>query len=437
MLPSGSVPSPLARKRLLLLSDDAGLTAVLSSAFSELGGVVASTSSGQDALRALATFRPAAAVLDLPVADAGAAALVAELARRGTPAVVISGVYRGARAAAELRRAGARDLLEKPFPLGALLASVADALGAPRPDEVDAEDEVTGSTPLTEPIPADPFLVLDPVEPNPARRAEPEGLARPLPDQSRVRVTQPDASPPPQGQLAYATVPRLLVALHVGQVTGALTVSRGPVKKIVAVERGAPVYAASNVAAERFGAICIRRGIVPRGVLEQLRRANSNRRTGDLLVAAGLLSPERRAELVSAQIRAIAWSAFEWREGTYHFQAGRPPPSRLPLRLDAGDLILDGMRRTTTLDRLRAELPAEAHLAPRPDPAFELYALRIQPAEARLITLADGTKSVTDLVRLSERPERDTLAFLQACRAMRILDEVTRVLASTRRMGFL
>jgi len=438
MLPSGVVPSPLARKRLLLLSDDTGLAAVLSSALSALGGVVVSTSSGQDALRALATSRPAAAVLDLPVADAGAASLVAELARTGTPAVVISGVYRGPRAAAELRRAGARDLLEKPFPLDALLASVADALGAPPPTQVDAEDEVTGSTPLMPgPIPADPFLVLDSVEPPPGRRPEAEGLARPPPDAGQVRVTQPDASPPTEGHLAYAAVPRLLVALHVGQVTGALTVSRGPVKKIVAVERGAPVYAASNVAAERFGAICVRRGIVTRGALEELRRASPDQRTGDLLLAAGLLSPERRAELVSAQIRAIAWSAFEWRDGSYHFQAGRPPSSRLALRLDAGDLILDGMRRATTLERLRAELPAEAHLAPRPDPAFELYALRIQPAEARLIVLADGTKSVSDLVRLSERPERDTLAFLQACRAMRILDEVTRVLASTRRMGFM
>jgi hypothetical protein len=40
-------------------------------------------------------------------------------------------------------------------------------------------------------------------------------------------------------------------------------------------------------------------------------------------------------------------------------------------------------------------------------------------------------------VRLSELPEKETLGFLQACRAMRILDEVTRVLASTRRIGFL
>ena len=437
MLRSRRVTSPLAGKRLLLLSEDAELAAVLASAVAELGGEAVRAATGEEALRVLETSRPQAAVLDLPVADAGATALLAELVRAGIPAVVVSGVYRGPRASAELRRLGARDLLEKPFPLDALLASIANSLGGGAPPaEVDAEDEVTGSVPLQAgTMPADPFLVVDPSVQRPRR--ELEGLARPLPEAGRVRVTQPDASPAPTGELAFATVPRLLVALHVGQATGALTLARGPVKKIVAVERGAPVYAASNVAAERFAAICVRRGIATAQRLEELRRAAPDQRTADLLLGAGLLTPERRAELVTAQIRAIAWSTFEWREGSYRFQAGRPPGARQPLHLDPGDLILDGMRRATTLERLRAELPPEAHLAPRPDPAFELYALRILPAEAHLLTIADGTKSVADLVHLSERPERETLAFLQACRAMRILDEVARVLASTRRMGFM
>jgi hypothetical protein len=102
-----------------------------------------------------------------------------------------------------------------------------------------------------------------------------------------------------------------------------------------------------------------------------------------------------------------------------------------------GDLLLDGLRRASTLPRLRAELPSGTHLAPAPDPAFELYSLRLRAGEARLLAVADGTKSVADLLRLTELPERDALAFLQACRVMRILDDVARVLASTRRIGFM
>jgi hypothetical protein len=232
-------------------------------------------------------------------------------------------------------------------------------------------------------------------------------------------------------------VPRLLVALHEAQASGALTVTRGAVKKIILVERGAPAYAASNVAAERFGAICLRRGVVTAAELEALRRAEPAARTADLLLQRRLLTPERRLDLVQGQVRAVAWSTFEWRDGQYDFQLARPPAHLVPLHLTMADLVLEGMIRASTLPRLQAELPAGIHLAPSPDPAFELYALGLRPAEAHLLSVADGTKSVRDLVALSHLPERDALAFLQALRVMRVLDDVERVLASTRRMGFM
>lgn len=432
------MPSSLDGKRLVVLSEDPELAALLAGALSTLGGEVIPAASGREAVRAL-SGGAAAAVLDLPVGDLGAAPLLTELARVRVPAVVISGVYRGPRATSELLRLGARDVLEKPFELDTLVASVSAAAGTSAPPQQEARDEVTGSLPLQPgTLATAPFLKasLDPVQP-PARRAVPEGLAAPLPGGAPPRPAPPDAAPPTAGQLALASVPRLLVALHLGQATGALTVASGAVRKIIAVERGALVYAASNVAAERFGSICVRLGMITAEQLAELRRGDPTARTADLLLAAGLLTPERRVELVTAQIRAISWSTFEWRNGSYRFQAGRPPAARLPLRLEPGDLVLEGMRAVSTLERLRAELPADAHLAPRPDPAIELYALRILPAEARLLALADGTKSVGDLLRLSDLGGRDTLAFLQACRALRILDEVERVLASTRRIGFM
>jgi hypothetical protein len=209
------------------------------------------------------------------------------------------------------------------------------------------------------------------------------------------------------------------------------------VKKILVLERGAPVYAASNLAEERFDALCVRCDLVTPERLAALRATAPDRKTAELLLEAGLVDAATRAELLAGQIRAVAWSAFGWREGEYRFQAGRPPAGRVPIRLDPGDLILDGVRRTAELEELRQDLPSSAHLAPAPDPAVELYALRLSAAEAHLLTLADGTKGVGDLVRLTDLPERDALAFLQACRDLRILDEVERVLASTRRMGFM
>jgi CheY-like chemotaxis protein len=441
------VPSPLEGKRVLLVAEDADLATLVAGAAARLGAEVESVPAGRAALDALSRRAPHVAVLDLPLPDVRGSDVLAALARAGVPAIALSGVYRGPRAAEEVRRLGACDFFEKPFAVDALAAAVARALGAVAPGlDEEAEDEVTGARPLRpeevpEPIAAAPRPALEdgPVQGGPASG---HGLASPLPDPGGPRAAPAAAAapgaPPARGDLAETSVPRLLVAIHRGQATGALTLGRGAVRKILVFEAGALVYAASNVAAERFGPICVRRGVVAQERLDELRRsAPPSARTADLLAEAGLLPAGRRTALVAGQIRAIAWSTFEWRDGTYHFQLGRPPAARVPVRLAIGDLVLEGILRTSTLARLRAELPAGAHLAPSPDPAFELYALGLRPKEAHLLTAADGTKSVADLVRLSELPERDALAFLEACRVMRVLDEVDRVLASTRRIGFM
>ena len=170
------------------------------------------------------------------------------------------------------------------------------------------------------------------------------------------------------------------MSLHVGQATGALTLARGPVRKILVVERGVPVYAASNVGAERFGAICVRRGVLTAEALAELRREAPQARTATSSPSAGSSRrPAAPARSPGSSARS-AWSTFEWRDGSYDFQLGRPPAGRVPLQIAMGDLILDGMLRASTLPRLHAELPAQLHLAPSPDPAFELYALGLPPA---------------------------------------------------------
>ena len=437
------MPSPATGRRLLLVAEDADLATLVAVAAGRLGAEIVSVSSGRAALEVIARRPPHVAILDLPLSDVRGSDVLAALAAVRVPAVAVSGVYRGPRAAEEVRRLGAYDFFEKPFAVSALVGAVARALGVTLPGlEEEAKDEVTGSRPLRpeevpETISASPLPALEegPVAGGLAAR---EGLASPLPGAQQPRPPVDGGPPPARGDLAQTTVPRLLVAVHQGQATGALTIARGPVKKILVFEAGAPVYAASNVAAERFGAICVRRGVVTQEELDALRRgAPEHARTADLLAQAGLLAPGKRLELLAGQIRAIAWSGFEWREGSYEFQLGRPPAARVPIRLPMGNLVLEGILRTSTLPRLRAELPREIHLAPSPDPAFELYALGLRPKEAHLLSLADGTKSVADLASLSEMDERDALAFLQACRVMRVLDEVEHVLASTRRIGFM
>jgi CheY-like chemotaxis protein len=440
------VEAPLAGRRLLIVDENADLAAVVSDTAARFGAVSLACASGREALAALAGGGIDAALLDLPLSDVRGSEVLRALAAAKVPVIAVSGVYRGPQAADEVRRLGAREFFEKPFDVEVVVRALARLLGVRLPKLGAIRDEVTGAYPLLGPAP-EVDAVEAPLHPaldnaifSTAHTPVPVlALAAPLPETRTPRPAPRAAEEPPPrtGDLGHANVPRLLVALHQAQATGALTVVRGPVKKILCVEHGVPVYAASNVGTERFGSICIRRGLVAADRLEALRRAAPQARTAELLLEHRLLDPGKRVEIIAAQMKLILWSMFEWREGSYEFQLARPPEPRVAITLPMGDLILEGMLRASTLPVLKAELPLDANLAPSPDPAFELYALGLRPKEAHLLSLADGTKAVRDLVALSDMPERDALAFLQACRVMHVLDEVERVLASTRRMGFM
>jgi CheY-like chemotaxis protein len=390
---------PLTGKRLLIVQGDPELARLVGAAAERLGARVSLCGSGDEALAALQVWPADAAVLDLPLADGDPGELLAVLRRDGIPAVALSGSRGGAPDPEEARRLGARVLLAKPCPvedvmeaLGSALAEAAAGAGGVLEDaDLDLRD--FDSLVFSQARPA-----LDELVPAP-RRSELEGLALPLPEVGGPRAAPPDRRPVlPAGELAGTPLPRLLSLLFAGRATGALVLQRGPARRLLLLEAGAPVFAASNA---------------PRGA-------------------------EDRTGAPAGEVAEIAWSAFEWREGTYRMALGplRARERAQPV-LSPGDLVLEGMRRASTLPLLRRELPAETALARAPAPAFDVAGLSILPREADLLACADGTKSVADLLALSGLEERAALAFLQACRHMGILDEVERALASTRRIGFL
>ncbi len=281
---------------------------------------------------------------------------------------------------------------------------------------------------------------LDEISPGIALVPPPrEGLAMPLPSPAIPSPTRAAAPALPEGDLASTRVPRLLAALHVARATGALTLARGPLKKLVLFEQGRPVFAVSNVPSERFAVRCVREGVLsPDALGTILAEIGPRSPLNEALVARGLLEDARRVSMIGDQISEILWSTFAWREGSYRLLAGsraRRPIARMVLC--PGDLVLEGFRRTATLERLRLDLPDMLALAPAADPPFAPGDLAIAPGEASMLGQADGTKTVRDLIVLSGLDERSSLAFLQGCREIRILDEVTRALAGTRRIGFM
>lgn len=433
---------------------------------------------GQDALALLAPGAFDASVVDLLLPDMRGSEVLDALRPHGIAAVAVSGVFKGetfAREAMDVH--GARAFFEKPFELTAVLDAAEKACGAaastppPPPvqlnpeeeailelvDLVVIEDEPTRPPPLptATPVPAEAAATEAvpaedaPAPPEATVSPEEAALALALPFTQREKVWRKDDEATRlerrqlpewtlQGEIKEGTIPRLLNAYYEARHHGELKLKQGTVLKVVYFEAGRVVYAASNLATERFARFCIRRGVVTESALPELARlTKEGLRSGDALVRMGLLTADQRRALIEEQVKEIIGSTFAWTDGAYGFSPMRPKRADLvKLAVFPGNLILEGVLKTETLLTLRQRMPATRRLFPTADPPYALHELKLSGPQALLLAYADGSKTVEDLLALTDLPVREVLATLRGLELLGVLEERREEPSRSRRISF-
>ncbi|MFY0566411.1 DUF4388 domain-containing protein [Archangium lansingense] len=269
----------------------------------------------------------------------------------------------------------------------------------------------------------------------PETDSEPEpGLALPFGEREKV-WNKPASSgtgrrPPPEwslsGDLKDTSVPRLLNAYYEARHSGELKLKQGSVLKVVYFEAGRPVYAASNLAHERFARFCVRRGVLPEAKLQEVTTIarEQNLRSSEAMSRLSLLDARKHPQLIEEQVKEILWSTFSWTEGAYGFSPMRPPQAGLvKLSVFPGDLILEGVLRSEPLETLRKHMPRSRRLFPSAAPPYGLHELKLKGPQALLLAYTDGSKTVEDLLTITELPERGVLATLRGLELIGVLEE--------------
>ncbi|ADO72572.1 DUF4388 domain-containing protein [Stigmatella aurantiaca] len=471
--------------RLLIIEDNPELASLMVAAAQSRGHHAQAVHTGEAALALLRPRAFDAAVVDLLLPDIRGSEVLTALVPNDIPAIAISGVFKGDRFAQEAVNVhGARAFFEKPFELDALLDALEQkcglpsvALPPPPPPEAHEteeavldlmdllvpEDEVEELVPLAvtpPPLPPRPREVTSLPEPHeavePGVPSVPEAPPEPemvLPFGEREKVwtkTAPvEAAPAPrtrrrvlpewslEGEIKEATVPRLLNAYYEARHNGELKLKQGQVLKVIYFEAGRPVYAASNLANERFARFALRRGVLNgEGLQAVTALAKENVRTGEAMIRLGFVDAERHRQLVEEQVKEILWSTFGWTEGGYGFSPMRLQRSgRVKLSIFPGDLLLEGVLKMETLVTLRQKMAAQRRLFPTANPPYALHELRLSGPQAMLLAYSDGSKTVEDLLTLTDLSERETLATLRGLELMGVLEE-RREEPSRRRITF-
>jgi two-component system OmpR family response regulator len=411
--------------------------------------------------------RPDLVVVDVLLPDLMGFDVAEALKKLRIPFIFISGVHKGGKASANaLGKYGARAYFEKPFDRMALLEAVGKVVPLPVAEKSDQAWDVEAGPQVAEAAEAmqltgrielvgSPALQgTSPVELKQMDRDQVARLrdSRPPPKappvmqpviQSAAVTTGPiskaQSDPPPVPEALQAlpskdgvrrgevrdNLPQMLAAFYTTKETGELGLMKGQVKKIIYFEGGMPVFALSNLVADRLGQFLVRAGKIDEETLKHAadEAASTKQRTGDVLILMGALTEEERLYYVGQQIKSILYSVFAWEEGIYtlSFQA-RARKEAIKLDIHPANLIMRGIKKLYKPDRLRRLLPDAVRPIPSAEPFFNLSDVELQAWEAHLLPKCDGSRTVGDLVKLSGKPEPEVLGTLNGLTALRILE---------------
>jgi FixJ family two-component response regulator len=434
----------MAGPKILLVDDNTELLALLAKMLEDAGYTPMPFSRGKPAIEKARLERPALAVLDVLLPDIMGYEVAAVCRKEfSIPVVFITGVFKGGRHAADARaKYDALEYFEKPFEASRLLEAIGrvvkPALKTAAPADIDIDiadfdvtiaEEDEGSE-ASDPLELTGKISLKDTGNLSATLSGQRLTAAPRTRSGTVPVAivpavvpkaaSPATVPTSSGDLRDH-LPSLITAFYQTQKTGELSLTRGKIRKVVYFEHGQPVFALSNVAADRFGQFLVRVGKIKDPQLaEAIGRARpTKRRTGDVLLEMGLLKETERLYYVGQQVKAIIYSLFGWEDGHYQitFQ-DKATAQAIKLDLPPAMLILRGVKKLYKPERLRRIVGASDKLLPSQDPPYQLTELQLEPWEAHLLANMDGTRTVSELIAQAKRPENAVLGTLAALLAL-------------------
>lgn len=195
--------------------------------------------------------------------------------------------------------------------------------------------------------------------------------------------------------------------------TGLWLCEQGGVRKEVYTKNGVPAFVTSNLAGELLGEYLVKKRVINRSELDMALAVmpRFEGKLGDTLVALGLVEPLELFQHIAEQVREKLLDLFTWESGTATFYEGVDPPSSgFPLRLDAWEILDQGIQRRIAAG-FESKLILERGQEPlvRADRIDTSIATAALPDDVRAtLLLCEEPQTVADISRfVSEQPGKN------------------------------
>jgi CheY-like chemotaxis protein len=249
-------------------------------------------------------------------------------------------------------------------------------------------------------------------------RVEREPHRTPTPDVADE--SRPPAPPAPElrsGTLADLPIPRLLALAARARLGGRLDF-QGDAARTIYFEGGRIVGATSAAPQERLEEVALRLGMLTR---DQYRAAAGvvatlpTRRAGVLLLERGYIKPNELTALVRRRTEEVLFGVFADEGARFKWTAEHvPPDERTTLERDTLALAVEGVRRRWLAGRVDAVLGGAGTLLSPLQDAPPIADLGLSTAERRLVQLADGLRTLDEILASSPLDPLTTRQVLTA-----------------------
>ena len=216
-----------------------------------------------------------------------------------------------------------------------------------------------------------------------------------------------------KGQLTQGAIPDVLRQVYVGRRSGTLHFDSGGRRRSVRFRRGHIINAITSIPEDHLGETMVRHGLITG---DELHRATAivqshQTRLGEALLQIGAIDPSRLEDGIALHVRDVLLRVFEWNDGEWLFEE-EPEDSSIGapvLKLSAGELILEAVRRLDDVDVIRFQLgDLDRILALSSDPLLRFQKLTLTPADGFVLSRVDGTCSAREVVQMIPLPPEET-----------------------------
>ena len=234
-----------------------------------------------------------------------------------------------------------------------------------------------------------------------------------------------------EGILSSTAFPGLIYSIMRQKETGVLTLTGETAEKAVYIHGGRPVFATSNDRDDRLGHVLFKAGLIS---LENLMDAldqslRERKRLGTVLVERGLIRPHDLVEGVMTQVRGIVCGLFQWTRGRYRYAPGPLPTEEvITLKLSAGNMILEGIRKIESWDRIwEAVGGLEAEFRMTPGMEELIKDLNLSLDEWTLLSHCERNISLRELCRASTIKDFEICKLLWALLTLGVVNRISPV----------